>query len=322
MSSSPSDVAVAEEAGTDWATCLALPFFLITLLVTFAGMALFGASQAGVLPVAIPYEVAFLAQFAPSGVALYMAWWSGGGVAAKGLLGRLVQWRVSPTWYAVALCTAPVLAALVLVGNQIFGAQAVAWAKLGTLPDILGSALAERAQNSEGPIQAISAMGKGGPAWLTVLIFAVFAVTTGGLSEELGWRGHALSTLQSNYTSLTASLVIALYWAVWHIAPPPVWEMLFSQGMGAFLPAAGTRLVQYLVLGIPLCLLYTLIVNRGGGSVLLAVLFQATYNTTTLTLFELGGQAYFWGMILGFWVLGGSIVAANQAHFFSRGRDG
>jgi membrane protease YdiL (CAAX protease family) len=229
---------------------------------------------------------------------------------------------VSPTWYAVALCTAPALAALVLIGNHIFGAEAVAWAKLGSLPEVLGSTFADQSQRSEGPLQAIANVARGGPAWLTMLIFGVFAITAGGISEELGWRGHALSTLQENYTSLTASLVIALFWALWHVAPPPAWEMLFAQGIGAFLPVAGARLAQYLLLGIPLCVLYTLMVNRGGGSVLLAVLFHATYNTTTLTLFEIGGQAYFWEMIIGFWTVSGAIVAANWSHFFSQGPDG
>jgi membrane protease YdiL (CAAX protease family) len=322
MSPFASDVAVAKKEEPDWATRLALPFFLITLVISFAGWILFAASQAGVLSVMIPYEVAFLAQFAPSGTAVYLAWRRGGSIAAKNLLSRLVQWRVSPTWYVVALFTAPALAMLVLVGNHLFGTEAVAWAKLGTWPDLLGSILAEQTQGSQGPIQAIAALASEGPAWLTVLVFAIFAIVAGGISEELGWRGHALTTLQENYTSLTASLVIALFWALWHIAPPPVWEMLFSQGMGAFLPAAGARLVQYLVLGIPLCVLYTLIVNRGGGSVLLAVLFHATYNTTTFTLFDLGGQAYFWEMILGFWIVGGAIVAANQSHFFSQGQNG
>jgi membrane protease YdiL (CAAX protease family) len=88
------------------------------------------------------------------------------------------------------------------------------------------------------------------------------------------------------------------------------------------LSSSMARLVQYLVLGIPLCPLYTLTVNRGGGSVLLAVLFHAAYNTTTLTLLRLGDQADFWELILGFWMIGGGIVAANQTHFFSRGPDG
>jgi membrane protease YdiL (CAAX protease family) len=320
----PVDSKTASDEAThaNWSTRLALPFFLITLVITFIGFALFGASQAGAFPVAIPYEVAWFAQFGPSGAAVYLTWQRGGGIAAKDLLGRLVQWRVAPTWYAVALFTAPALAALVLFGNHIFGADAVAWTKLGSWPEMLGSNLAEEAQGAGGPIQAIAALGTEGPAWLTVLVFAVFAITAGGISEELGWRGHALSTLQQNYTSLTASLVTALFWALWHIAPPPAWEMLFSQGVGAFLPVAGIRFAQYLVGAIPLCVVYTLIVNKGGGSVLLAVLFHATYNTTTLTLFELGGQAYFWGMIAGFWILGGGFVVANRSHFFSRGPNG
>jgi hypothetical protein len=58
---------VASDKGTEasWSDRLALPFLLLTLVISFAGFALFGASQAGVLPVTIPYEVAFLAQFAP-----------------------------------------------------------------------------------------------------------------------------------------------------------------------------------------------------------------------------------------------------------------
>jgi membrane protease YdiL (CAAX protease family) len=291
-------------------------------VVSFAGMALFGASQADVLPVTVPYEVAWLAQFGPSGTAVYLVWQRKGGGAAKDLLGRLVQWRVSPTWYAVALLTAPILAALVLFGNHLFGPEAVMWAKLGSLPAMLGSTLADQVQGPEGPLQAVAEAAKRGPAWVSVLIFAIFAIVAGGISEELGWRGHALSTLQENYTSLTASLVIALFWAMWHIAPPPAWKMLFSQGVGAFLPVAGARLAQYLVLMTPLCVLYTLIVNRGGGSVLLAVVFHATYNTTTFTLIDLGGQAYFWEMILGFWIVGAGIVAANRSHFFSRGPGG
>jgi len=321
MTSVASKVDSDEAVDTHWSMRLALPFFLITIVLTYAGFVLFGASQAGVLPVTIPYEVAFLAQFAPSGTAVYLAWRRGGRRGAKALMSRLVQWRVSPMWYVVALLTAPAMAGVVLLGNQLVGTEVV-WAKLGTWPQMLGSYFDGQIQGPEGPLQAIANVAGGGPAWLTVLIFAVFAIIAGGLSEELGWRGHALSTLQKNYTSLTATLVIALYWGLWHIAPPPVWEMLFSQGIGAFLPVAGTRLAQYLVLGTPLCVLYTLIVNRGDGSILLAVLFHAAYNTTTITLFQLWGQTYFWEMILGFWVVGGSIVAANRSHFFTQGSDG
>jgi hypothetical protein len=115
-----------EATNVNWPTRLALPFFLITLVISFAGMALLGAAQAGVLSVPVPFEVPFLAQLAPAGVAVYLAWRRGGGSAAKDLLGRLVQWRVAPTWYAVALFTGPVMVGLVLFGNDVLGAETVA----------------------------------------------------------------------------------------------------------------------------------------------------------------------------------------------------
>jgi len=215
-----------EATNVNWPTRLALPFFLITLVISFVGMALFGAAQAGVLPVPVPFEVPFLAQLAPAGVAVYLTWRRGGGSAAKDLLGRLVQWRVAPTWYAVALFTAPVMAGLVLFGNDVLGAETVAWSKLATLPSALGAALDGRIW-APGPLQSVVDAAWAGPAWVTVGVFGLFALMGGGLSEELGWRGYALSWIQTYYTTLTAGIVIALYWFVWHIAPP-VWEILFT----------------------------------------------------------------------------------------------
>jgi hypothetical protein len=76
--------------------------------------------------------------------------------------------------------------ALVLFGNHLFGAEAVAWAKLGSWPEMPGSPLADEAHGAGDPMQVIAALGTERPAWLTVLVFAVFAITSGGISEELG----------------------------------------------------------------------------------------------------------------------------------------
>jgi membrane protease YdiL (CAAX protease family) len=314
----PVDSRTASDEATDasWSTRLALPFFLITLAVTFVGFALFGASQAGAFPVTIPYEVAWFAQFGPSGVAVYLTWRRGGGSAAKDLLGRLVQWRVAPTWYAVALFTAPVMAGLVLFGNDVLGAEVVAWAKFATLPSALGAALDGRVM-ARGPLQSIVDAARAGPAWVTVGTFGLFALTAGGLSEELGWRGYALSRIQTYYTTLAAGVVIALYWSVWHIAPP-VWEVLFTQGLGPFLGAAGATVGQYVAFGTPLSILFVWTVNRSGGSVLMAVFFHASWNTTALTMMELFPAAYLLETSLLIWVVAIVVVAADRAHFFSR----
>jgi len=315
----PADSRTASDEATDasWSTRLALPFFLITLGISLTGSALFGASQAGALPVTVPFEVPFITQFAPAGIAVYLTWRRSGGSAAKDLLGRLVQWRVPPTWYAVTLFTAPILAVLVLLGNDVLGAEAVAWSEFATLPSTLGAALDGRVW-APGPLQSIVDAARAAPAWVTVGTFGLFALTGGGLSEELGWRGYALSRIQTYYTTLTAGVVIALYWSVWHITPQ-VWEILFTQGLGPFLGAAGATVGQYVAFSTPLSILFVWAVNRSGGSVLMAVFFHASWNTTALTMMELYPAAFLLETSLLIWVVAIVIVVADRAHFFSRG---
>ena len=51
----------------------------------------------------------------------------------------------------------------------------------------------------------------------TALIgYTVIQILGGPLAEELGWRGYALDILQGKWTALTASLILGLFWAVWH----------------------------------------------------------------------------------------------------------
>jgi len=47
-----------------------------------------------------------------------------------------------------------------------------------------------------------------------VLLFAVFS---GPLGEEPGWRGFALPRLLERYPALTASLILGVVWAAWHL---------------------------------------------------------------------------------------------------------
>jgi membrane protease YdiL (CAAX protease family) len=50
-------------------------------------------------------------------------------------------------------------------------------------------------------------------------IFAYF-LFRGGLGEEIGLRGFALTRLQTRHTSLKASLIIGFWWGLWHL---PAW---------------------------------------------------------------------------------------------------
>ena len=49
-----------------------------------------------------------------------------------------------------------------------------------------------------------------------VILFYLYSIIFGGLSEEPGWRGFALPRLQAKFSPLVSSLILGVFWAVWH----------------------------------------------------------------------------------------------------------
>ncbi|MFC7047387.1 type II CAAX prenyl endopeptidase Rce1 family protein [Halobacteriaceae archaeon GCM10025711] len=99
---------------------------------------------------------------------------------------RIVKWRVHPKWYVAAIGLPLAFAA---------GTTAL-YAGLG------------------GPISLDGFPG----APVYIFVFGlVLAVFLGGGQEEGGWRGFALPHLQERYDALTASLIIGVFWALWHL---------------------------------------------------------------------------------------------------------
>ena len=86
--------------------------------------------------------------------------------------------------------------------------------------------------------------------------------TDGPLGEEPGWRGFALPRLQSRYSPLAATTILALLVAGWHLP-------LFFLEEGGLQPPA---LVGGLVTTIAVTYWYTWLFNRTGGSLIMVVM--------------------------------------------------
>src|SRR5215216_65669 len=185
-----------------------------------------------------------LASNVPSVVAIVLTAIVLGRGALRKLLARLLIWRVNPLWYLGV-----VLGPVALVGGTI------------ALNTLLGR----------------PALSLGIPSLLGLVIMLAFFIFPGSaLGEEIGWRGYALPRLQTRMSALSASLILAPIWALWHL---PLW-LTGAPGRTPLIYAG------FVVSAFGLSVLLTWVYNSTGGSLLLVVLLHATINLPIRLLYD------------------------------------
>jgi uncharacterized protein len=188
-----------------------------------------------------------LAANVPSVLAIVLTAILLGGGALRKLLARLLIWRVDPRWY------------LVVIGPAALAGGMVAFNAL------LG-----------GPALSVDV------SLLSAVIFLAFSIFPGSaLGEEIGWRGYALPRLQAGRSTLSASLILGVIWAFYHLP-------LYFMGQ-AFRPPSLFPL--FVIAVIASSVILTWVYNSTGGSLLMVVLIHATFNLPlTLLIAPLGSQ--------------------------------
>lgn len=152
----------------------------------------------------------------------------------------IARWRVAPRWYLAAL-SLPVL---------FTGVESLAYAMfIGSLdPTVVPQRLL---------------------IWVSGFVVAL--VLTGGI-EEPGWRGFMQPRLQRSYSALTAAVIVGFVWTIWHLP------------MHVFLPelSGGFDTISLLsrAVTVPLAIVYAWLYNATDGSVIIAMLFHAGWNSS------------------------------------------
>lgn len=146
----------------------------------------------------VPFAIHYLIAYGPMLAALIMTGLIEGKPGVQALLGRLVDWRVKPAWWLVAV--SPLLLFAVLALGLALLSQPV---DLGLL----------------GQVNFLPNLGIG-----ALLLW----ILTFGVGEEMGWRGYALPRLQRTHSALKANLILAPLWALWHL---PQFFYLFELSM-------------------------------------------------------------------------------------------
>jgi membrane protease YdiL (CAAX protease family) len=258
-------------------------FFVLVLGLTWPFMIWDALASHGILPFRLPVPVALLQAYMPTVAAVIVTGLTFGRPGIRALFKKLLIARVGLRWYAFAILgIAGICIAAILLANRF------------------------------GPMPAVSIVSDMFPAssllmWsLSVTVFFVIVGVLNG--EELAWRGFALPRLQTKYSALTASVILSVPFTLFHL------PLFFDpqMGMGSF-PSFAIRAVALMIL-------FTWLFNHTRGSVLLAYILHASFNTWTrvLSIDTAGNPFQDWMMTLVMVLLATILVAGTGWRNLSR----
>ena len=253
-----------------------ITFFILSYLITWPAWIL---ESRGLTWMSFP------GYFGPAIAALLMIAITQRETGLKDLFTRLFRWRVPFRWYLIAT-TLPLFSILMVVGFQIMSGN--------------GSSIPFQRWIANLPQLAL--MGLGLSLYGTLV----------AAGEEIGWRGFALPELLKRHNPLVATLIIGIFWGLWHL--PLRW---LSPSSGNFTDALLYGMGFNAAAGI-----YTWLHFNTRGSLLIASLFHAVYDVTVILSSSLLGdffsfQAHMIVLILiALVVIIFSQILENQKNFF------
>jgi len=93
-------------------------------------------------------------------------------------------------------------------------------------------------------------------------------ILTFGIGEETGWRGFALPRLQEGRSSLHATIILWIFWALWHL------PLFFYSYDVSILPG-------FLIGLLAGAIVFSWLYNSTEGSILMTALWHGAFNFTT-----------------------------------------
>ncbi|MGM0604830.1 MAG: CPBP family intramembrane glutamic endopeptidase [Halobacteriota archaeon] len=191
----------------------------------------------------IPWIIIYIGSFGPLVSAAVVTWFRGDDVGSWAR--QSIRWRVGWRWWAAAFGV-PIAIVAVTTGVLL----------------IIGGPV-DLDQPFQSPV-------------LIAIVFLFGLTVSGGLNEEPGWRGFAQPHLNDRYDALTASLIIGVVWAVWHL---PYFLIPFAPHSEFTVVNQAGWFLGIVLLSVILGWAY-----NNTGSVLIAMVLHAMVNTADILL--------------------------------------
>lgn len=259
-----------------------LVYFILAYLITWIFEVPLAAVAQGWLRAPVPFWIHYLGGFGPMAAAFIVTALSEGAGGIRRLLSGVTKWRVGWTWVLVAV--------FLPVGLFVI------------------SGIIQRATTGTGPDLALLGEVEYLP-YLGIPLAMLLWFLTWGLGEEIGWRGFALPRLQHDRSALSATIILGVIHAFWHLPAFFYKDAYRSMGLAAGLPMLVLSVVAAAIT-------FTWIYNSTRGSILMVALYHALFDW--LSVSKAGGAmapAVMSGVV---WVLAVIIVIVYKAPNLSR----
>ena len=227
-------------------------YFVLAFAFTWAFEILIALSVKGLIPLAVPLSIHYLASFGPFLAAIIVTLVFEGVTGLRRLFAGLAKWRVDWGYALFAIGVPFALFAVAVIASRIFTG---AWPDLRLL----------------GQVDYLPYIG--------VLPALGLWMLTYGLGEELGWRGFALPRLQAGRSAFSATMILGILWAAWH------WPAFLYRD--TYL-AMGFLVIFQSLSVLAASVILTWLYNGTRGSLLMVVLFHGLFDF--LAVSSAGGQ--------------------------------
>jgi len=165
-----------------------IAYFILAFVISWAIGVPLALTHQGIIPKILPHWTHYLIPLGPLLSALIITLFNDGLPGLKDIFRRMFMLKVCPKWWFISFSPLILGSILLFIINRITG-SAVSLSDLGML-------------------NYLPPLGM----WALLLWFLTF-----GIGEETGWRGFALPRLQKGRTALSAALILAAVWALWHL---------------------------------------------------------------------------------------------------------
>lgn len=223
-------------------TYLFLAYTLIAYAVSWAIEIPLALKAQGIISTDVPFAIHYLAAFGPFIAGIVLTWQESKFAGLKNLVDRIIKWRVDPLWWLVAV--SPLLLFFLVSLSMRF---------------VQGSWLDFRIL---GRMDFLPDLG----------VASVFLwLATYGFGEELGWRGYLLPRLQRDRSAWSATVILWIVWATWHV---PSFFYLHT------ISSVGT-LIGFLLGVFAGAIFLTWLYNSSGGSILIVTIWHGLFDYVT-----------------------------------------